>query len=123
VVGLAVGSQRFLTAIVGTLALLLVVFYLNKTSFGTLGRYDGYLTLRLVAPARAAGEPARLLTRFCRAIKQVSTRQTGEEETAEFVYQIGLRDRERTGELLTELKKLDEVTHASMVLRNELSEV
>lgn len=123
VVGLAVGSQRFLTAIVGTLALLLVVFYLNKTSFGTLGRYDGYLTLRLVAPAGAAGEPARLMTRFCRAIKQVSTRQTGEEESAEFVYQIGLRDRDRTGELLTELKKLDEVTHASLVLRNELSEV
>ena len=123
VIGLAVGSQRFLTAIVGTLALLLVVMYLNTTSFGTLGRFDGYLTLRLVTPSRAAGEPARLLSTFCRAVKQVSTRQTGEEEGAEFVYQIGLRDRDRSGELLLELKKLDDVTHASLVLRSELSEV
>jgi uncharacterized membrane protein YhiD involved in acid resistance len=123
VVGLAVGSQRYVTAILGTVALLLVVFYLNTTSFGTLGRYDGYLTLRLIRPARARGEAAELLGRFCRAVKQVSTRQTGEEESAEFVYQIGLRDRERSGELLTELKKLEDVSHASLVLRSELSEV
>jgi uncharacterized membrane protein YhiD involved in acid resistance len=123
VIGLAVGSQRFLTAIVGTAALLLVVVYLSKTSFGTLGRYDGYLTLRIVAPSRVGGAPSRLLDKFCRAVKQVSTRQTGEEEGAEFVYQIGLRDRDRSGELLSELKRLEDVTHVSLVLRSELSEV
>ena len=123
VVGLAVGSQRFLTAIVGTAALLLVVVYLSTTSFGTLGRFDGYLTLRLSTPGVASGAPAQLLDRFCRAVKQISTRQTGEEESAEFIYQIGLRDRMRSGELLGELKKLDGVTYASLVLRAELSEV
>ena len=39
VVGMAVGSQRFMIAILGTLALVLVVIYLNLTSFGTMGRY------------------------------------------------------------------------------------
>ena len=38
VTGMAVGSQRYMTAIVGTIALLLATFYLTTTSFGTLGR-------------------------------------------------------------------------------------
>jgi uncharacterized membrane protein YhiD involved in acid resistance len=123
VVGMAVGTQRYQLAIVGTIALLAVVIYLDKTSFGTLGRYDGYLTLRLSSPRGARGESSRLLDTFCHAVKQISTRQTGEEEGAEFVYQVGLRDRERSNELIEELRRLEGVTHVSLVLRNELSEV
>jgi len=123
VIGLAVGSQRFLTAVIGTIVLVLVVIYLNLTSFGTLGRYDGYLTLRLAGPATGRSEALRLLQRFCKAFKQVSTRQSGEETGTEFVFQIGLRDRERGDELLDDLKRLEGVAHVSLVLRSELSEV
>jgi hypothetical protein len=122
VVGMSVGSQRYMTAIVGTAALVLAVVYLNVTSFGTLGRYDGYLTCRL-ASGLDRGELARRLHRFCRAVKQVSTRQSGEEEGAELVYQVGLRDRSRGGDLLEELQQLEGMRHVSLVTRNELSEV
>ena len=67
-------------------------------------------------------EPAAV-DRFCRAVKQISTRQSGDAEGAEFVYQIGLRDRGRSNELLARLREVEGVTHASLVLRNELSEV
>jgi len=123
VVGLAVGSQRFLTAIVGTLVLVLVVVYLTATSFGTLGRYDGYLTLRFAATGAGRGASRPLIDRFCRAVKQISLRQSSEEAGAEMVYQIGLRDRTRGDELLRELRGLEGVTHVSLVLRSELSEV
>ena len=123
VVGMAVGTQRYLVAVVGTVAMLLVVVYLNATSFGTLGRFDGYLTLRVASAAAGRTESSQLLSRFCRAVKQISTRQTGEEESAEFVYQVGLRDRSRGGELLQELRRLEGVTHVSLVVRDELSEV
>jgi uncharacterized membrane protein YhiD involved in acid resistance len=123
VVGMASGTQRFQLAILGTIVLLLIVLYLNATSFGTLGRYDGYLTLRVSAAGRGRREPADLLRRFCRAFKQISTRQSGEEENAEFVFQVGLRDPERSGELLRELRSIDGVIHASLVLRSEMSEV
>jgi hypothetical protein len=123
VVGMAVGSQRHLVAILGTAVLLLAVWYMNITSFGTLGRYDGYLTVRVSRASRGRQESGALLERFCRAIKPISTRQSGEEESAEFVYQIGLRDRDRSGELISALRGLDHVTHVSLVLRSELSEV
>jgi len=124
VIGLAVGSQRFMTAIAGTIVIILVVMYLNLTSFGTLGRYDGYLTLRFGSGSGLADRATgTLMGRFCRAAKQISSRQSADEEGAELVYQIGLRDRGRGSELLQELRKLDGVTHASLVLRSELSEV
>lgn len=123
VIGMAVGSQRYLVAILGTGSLLLVIWYMNITSFGTLGRYDGYLTVRVSRAGLGRQESSDLLKRFCRVIKPISTRQSGEEESAEFVYQVGLRDRERSPELITALRALDHVTHVSLVLRSELSEV
>jgi hypothetical protein len=123
VVGMAVGSQRFGIAILGTLAMMLVVLYLNMTSFGTVGRYDGYLTLRLAAEGPGRSASGDLMAKFCRAIKPVSTRQTGDEKTAELVYQVGLRDRGRSGELIDGLRGLEGVQHVSLVLRDELTEV
>jgi hypothetical protein len=53
VVGMAVGTQRYLLAITGTVVLILVVLFLDLTAFGTLGRFDGYLTSG--APGKRAG--------------------------------------------------------------------
>lgn len=123
VVGMSVGSQRYMTAIVGAIALSLAVMYLNITSFGTQGRYDGYLTCRLADGSQGRGDLSRLLHRFCRAVKPISTRQSGEQQGAEVVYQVGLRDRGRGGELVEALRGLEGMQHASLVLRNELIEV
>ena len=129
VVGMAVGAQRFATAIIGTVFLLLVVGFLKMTDFGSLGRFDGYLTCRVSSPPpdRSDGSPqaemSLLIHRFCRAVKLISRREAGARELTEIVYQIGLRDRERSGELLGELQRVKGVEHASLVLRSELSEV
>ena len=122
VVGMAVGSQRYMTAIVGTVTMVLAVLYLNATSFGTTGRFDGYLTC-IFSEGHDRTNLARLLHRFCNAVKQVSTRQSGDEEGKELVYQVGLRDRERGGELLAELRQLEGIQRVSLVMRTELSEV
>ena len=129
VVGMAVGAQRFATAIVGTVALLLIVAYLSITDFGSLGRLDGYLTCRLSSRPDEQiehdphAEMAQKIHRFCRAVKLISSREAGESQQAEFVYQVGLRDRERSGEMLGELRRIKGLEHASLVLRRELSEV
>ena len=124
VIGMAVGTQRFGLAIAGASALMLVTFYLSSTSFGTIGRFDGYLTLRVGGETEANESDYRpVLDRFCRAVKPVSTRQQGDGAESEFVYQIGLRDRDRSTDMLSALRALAGVHHVSLVLRNELSEV
>ena len=121
VVGMAVGTQRYLLAIIGTVVLILVVLFLDVTAFGTLGRFDGYLTLRGVK--RTQEETERLLRRYCREIKRVSSRREAGSSGEEVVYEIGLRDRSRSEELLEELRRIAGVEHASLMIRTEYAEV
>jgi hypothetical protein len=123
VVGMAIGTQRYLTAIVGTAVMLLVVAYLSYTSFGSGGRYDGYLTIRRTGAPGPDGVADATLRRFCRSFDPVSERRVGQDSEAEIVYRVGLRDRSREGELLASIRGLPGVTHASLMLRDELSEV
>ena len=123
VVGMAVGTQRYLLAVVGTVAAILAVLYVNYTSFGSQVRFDGYLTLRLGGRAGPGREALELLRRFCRETRAISTRRAGAEDETEMIFRIGLRDRGRGDELLDELRGAPGVTHASLLLRDEMSEV
>ena len=120
VVGMACGTQRYLTAVVGTAVILLVATYLWWTSFGTFGRFDGYLSLRV--GGRAGGEFLEVLKRFCRSTKQISKQQGGDAGT-EYVFQVGLRNRAGSSEMLEALRRVEGVEDASLVLRDELAEV
>jgi hypothetical protein len=122
VLGMACGTQRYLTAIVGTVCLLLVMAYLWWTGFGGNTRYDGYLTLRITAPADADVFPGTM-QRFCRRLKRVSERQAGGQDGIEYLYQVGLRDRTRAQDLVEALRRTRGVSDASLVLHDELAEV
>ncbi len=123
VIGMAVGSEKYMTAVVGTMAMCLVLLYLHYTSFGTLGRFDGHLSF--LGPWSGSDEGTHLdvLGRFCRVWKRVSLRQVGSEGDSEYVFQVRLRDPERSQELLDALWHLPGVHDVSLVLRDELSEV
>lgn len=123
VVGISIGTERFMTGIVGTAGMLGVVWYLDTVSFGTLSRFDGYLTLRLATSETTREGCEAVMHRFCRTSRQISKRQSGEGNDAEVVYQVGLRDRSRDDELLEALQKVNGVSSASVLLRDELSEV
>ncbi len=123
VVGMAVGTQRYLLAVVGAAVAILSVLYVNYTSFGSQVRYDGYLTLRVGGGSKPGQDTAQLLVRFCRESRTISTRRTGPEEETELILRVGLRDRGRGDELVDQLRRLPDVTHASLLLRDEMSEV
>jgi hypothetical protein len=120
--GMATGTQRFLTAGVGTCAFALVSLYLYYTSFGSFGRFDGHLTLRL---ANTGQEPEvnGVLHRFCKPVKRMSLRQSAEGDPAEYVFQLRLRDRNRSSELLQELKSVSGVSSLAIVLGDQLMEI
>ncbi len=123
ILGMACGTQHYVTAVLGAVVMLLVMAYLSWTSFGSFGRYDGYLSLRVAGDAAGESAFGPVLNGFCTSMKQVSLRAGGPDDEAEFVYEIGLRDRARTPQLLAALRGLDGVRDASLVLRDELAEV
>jgi len=124
VVGMAVGAQRYDVAIVGALTLLLVTGYLHTTRFGSRGHYDGHLTCWLALDGEADAGYASVLERFCRRVREVSIRRSGgDTESAEYTYQIRLRDRSRHAEFVAALRGLSPVDDVALVLRDELAEV
>ena len=125
VLGMALGSQRYLAAIVGAVALLLVTSYLQASGFGARSRFDGHLSFVLRDPS-AEDYPDRpvlneVLHRFCRKWRRMSERR--QDAVRELVLQIRLRDRRRGDELVRDLRALAGVEHVSLVLPDELSEV
>ena len=123
VLGMAVGSQRYMTAIVGTVALLAATLYLRITSFGHRGHFDGHLSLQLLGLDPHTGPVRDVLQRFCRTLKEISLRRGGDGGVADVVWQVRLRDRSRSEELLTALRGVSGVGEASLVLRDELAEI
>ena len=119
VLGMALGSQRHLAALVGTVALLLVAIYLHLTNFGSLTSFDGHVSVRVTA---GADFPHLLLKRHCRRTRQISARHRNEDEV-DYVLEIRLRDRTRGAELVSELQEATGIAAASLVLRDELAEI
>ncbi len=123
ILGMALGSQQYLAAIFGAVVLLLVTAYLHFTAFGTRGSFDGHLSCRLEGAPQDAGAAGldRPLQRFCRRIKQISIRQGG--GITEFIFQVRLRDRRRSDELVRTMENLAGVVDVALVLRDELAEI
>lgn len=122
VLGIATGTQRFELAMVGTVFFILATFYLDFTRFGTLGRYDGHLSLRVTGEADRQ-ELDQLLHRYCWKAKRMSVRRTGDDDVEEILFQVHFRDTERRQELVSELRSSAGIDDIALVLRDELAEV
>ena len=119
VLGMALGSQRHLAALVGTVALLVVALYLHLTRFGSLASFDGHVSVRVTSEGTF---PQPILKRHCRKTRQVSARHRGEDEV-DYVLEVRLRNRKRGAELVSELQETVGISAASLVLRDELAEI
>jgi hypothetical protein len=123
VLGMAVGSQKHMAAIVGAVALSLVAFYLHYTRFGSLSPYDGHLNCRLSGEERkkSFGALSGVLSNHCRSSRRVSVREYG--GGAEYVYQVRLRDPDRSGEFIQAIEGLAGIGEVGLVLRDEYTEI
>ncbi len=123
VIGMAVGSEKYVTAVSGTVATLMVMYYLYYTGFGTYGRFDGHLTSAAPGGVDPGSGHFRVIDDFCRSFRRVSLRQTAGGETEEYVFEVRLRRDAEGGALLERLGGMPGVRNVSLVLRDDLSEV
>lgn len=123
VVGMSVGSQKYMTAVVGTIMVVAVATYLHYTAFGSLGRFDGHLSFLLTKTGNDDGpDVLTLLARYCRSNKQISVRHGEGAGPTEYVFQVRLADRDRSDDLVELLRGTPGVTDVALVLRDELAE-
>lgn len=122
VIGMACGTQKFSTALVGTLLAALVLLYLWYTSFGTRQRYDLIVNLTWAGTGGAAGLETVLSHHTLKA-QPVSERSSLTGDGTDLSYRLLLRDPDRAQELLAEIRDMDNVTRVNSVKVEDESEV
>jgi hypothetical protein len=121
--GMAVGTFRYSTALVGAGCVVLVLLYLWLTEFGVRHRFDAALSVSL--PSDQAGMREKLeqiLYRF-----SDRTILTGERLSADarniLSYRLLLRDPARRGELRAEIASAGDLQELSFYLQEDESEL
>ena len=121
--GMAVGTMQYSSALVGMVAIGLVLLYLRITTFGTRHRFDAVLTLQI------SGDPSRGMTALRQILKRHSlrTRLASErklsDEGINISYRLLLRNSKRSGELQSELKAIEGFDQVSLFLREDELEI
>lgn len=123
VVGLACGTLKFTSAILGCLAIIGIMFYFWASGFGTRLRYDLILNLQWIRPATELPELQQLLHRHARSVLCASQRSSEGYEGVDLSYRLLLRDPARSHELIAELKSLNGVARASSLSAGDESEI
>ncbi|PYI89755.1 MAG: hypothetical protein DME26_00335 [Verrucomicrobia bacterium] len=123
VIGMASGTQKFTTAVIGTLLMAAILIYLWYTSFGTRHRYDVILNLHWGRPVGEMAALQRLLERHGRKVQCTSQRSSEGYGGADLSYRLLLRDPGRIDDMLGELRNLEGVSRVTSMKAEEESEV
>jgi uncharacterized membrane protein YhiD involved in acid resistance len=121
--GMAAGTFRYSTALVGTTAVVLVMFYLWFTEFGIRRRFDAALSVSI--PSDLAGvreQVEQILRRFSDRTVLTGERQMDRDRNV-LSYRLLLRDPARRRELSAELASAGNVEEMSFYLQEDESEL
>jgi hypothetical protein len=123
VIGMASGTFKFASAVVGCLLICSIMLYLWFTSFGTRHRYDLIVNLHWGRPATELPELRGTLSRHSRKTILASQRSHEGYEGADLSYRLLLRDPDRMDELLADLRGIQGVSRVTGLRAEEESEV
>jgi uncharacterized membrane protein YhiD involved in acid resistance len=122
-IGMATGTKKYSTAIIGTAVFAALMLYLHFTQFGARHRYDLVLNLHWGRPLADVKDLAGLLDRHTRRALIASQRSAVGIDGADLSYRVLLRDASRVDELLSELRAFPGVSRVTSLKAEEESEV
>lgn len=115
--GMAVGTFRYSTAVVGVFAIGLVLFYLRVSEFGVRRRHDALLSVEVVGdPGTGRADLDRIFYRHANRWQLAGDQATAGQGLV-LTYQLHLRDRSRSTELRDELAAATNLQEVSFVLQ------
>ncbi len=124
VIGMAVGSQRFDVAIIGTVVSCLIVIYLHLTGFGTHHPHNAFLRFSWKGGS-AEGDKVleKMLKEFCSSFTLISVQQNRSLETSEYAFQLMIKDVDKNDRLIRRLEECTGIDNISLVMQEQLLEV
>lgn len=123
VLGMACGTQKFATAIIGCAMVVLVFIVLWYSAFGIRHRYDLLLNLHWARPLTDLAELNRLLARHSFRTHCASQRSNEGYEGTDLSYRLLLRNADRVEDLLREVRGLNGVSRVTSLKAEDESEL
>jgi hypothetical protein len=123
VVGMAAGSHRYVTAILGTGFLSLISLYLFYTDFGAHEPHNGFLRFSLRGPLASDHPISGILRRFCGSFTLISMQDSGFGGPAEYAYQILIRDTEQNEAFVAALEAVEGIENINLTVQEKLLEI
>ncbi|UCG49706.1 MAG: DUF4956 domain-containing protein [Phycisphaerales bacterium] len=124
VVGMASGSQKYATAIVGTLILCVIVIYLYLTNFGMHQPHNGFLRFSFRGHIGPGHPIPKILRRFCGSFTLISAQDSGfGTSEVEYAYQLMIRNAANNEQMLSELNGVEGIENISLTMQERLLEV
>ncbi len=123
VLGMATGSQKFGSAIIGCVVISLAMLYLWYSSFGSRHRYDVIVNLHWARSIKELADLRRTLLRHSWKSHLASQRSHEGYEGTDLSYRLLLRDSNRVEDLMTELRQITGVSRVTSMLAEDESEL
>jgi uncharacterized membrane protein YhiD involved in acid resistance len=124
VVGMAAGSQRYGTAIIGAVVLSLIALYLRLVAFGKHEPHNGFLRFSLRGHIGPKHPVIAILARFCGNFTLISAQDSGFGSPAvEYAYQLVIRNAKKNELMLSELGKIEGIENVSLTMQEQLLDV
>lgn len=123
VLGMACGTQKFATAVIGLTTVVIVLLCLWFTAFGNRHRYDLLLNLHWARPLNELPDLSRLLTRHSLKAHCASQRSNEGYGGTDLSYRLLMRDTNRVEDLLRELRELTGVSRVTSLKAEDESEL
>ncbi|MBN2291131.1 MAG: DUF4956 domain-containing protein [Pirellulales bacterium] len=121
--GMAIGIQRYSTALIGVVGITAIIGYLHITSFGSRHRFDAVLDFHLSGDLKKLQEGLKyILRRHCTRSLLASQQRIGADST-NLSYRVLLRDPSRGNELCRALENIAEISAVNLFLREDESEI
>jgi hypothetical protein len=121
--GLAIGTMRYSTALLGSLGVAAALFYLRLTSFGTRHRYDAVLTLRLTGDLAGGLTKLNGIMRRHSARADLANERRLSDEGLDLSYRVLLRDPARSDELEMALKQTEGIERIALFMHDDEAEI
>lgn len=124
VVGMAAGSQRYATAIFGTILLSLITIYLHLAGFGSRQPHNGFLRFSFTGHIEPKHPILVILKRFCGNFTLISAQDSSiGSRNVEYAYQLMIRNSDKNEEMLAELERIEGIKNISLTMQEQLLEV
>jgi hypothetical protein len=123
VLGLACGTLKFTSAILGCVGMASIMVYFWASGFGTRHRYNLILNVQWARPVTELADLRQLLERHARSSTCASQRSSDSSKAVDISYRLLMRDPARTHELIEEVQALNGVSKVTCLQAGDESEI